>query len=131
MNYETTPWKVIRWIGILPIFVAIYIVAFYVFSFIQRFYSDPDSWNMIYVTPILGSAIAGVVSMIYAMKVAPSKRHIVAFVLLMIVVLYAGAIIFFDITQKRYFNMLAIIGSTVGSIIGYFVAKDPKAIEEI
>ena len=69
--------------------------------------------------------------MIYAVKVAPSNKHIVAFVLLIIIMLFAGAVIFLDFTQKKYFNMIAIVGSTVGSIFGYFVAKDPKAMEDI
>ena len=95
MNYNTTAWKIIRWVGIIPTFAAVYVIAYYLVYFAHSFYSDSGSWVLQYVTPVLGSGIAGFFSIIYGVKVAPAHHAVVAFILLILMVLASGVLIFF------------------------------------
>lgn len=69
--------------------------------------------------------------MMYAAKVAPGYKGTVVFILLILVVMLVGASIFMEFIKKDFSNTAAVLGSTVGSCIGYFVSKDGKGLENI
>ena len=121
--------NIIRWIGIIPAFAAVYLIAYYIVYFSQSFYSDSDSWLIIYVAPVIGSLVAGFFSIVYAVKVAPNYKPVVAFVLLILMVMASGIFIFFSAFRETVSNTIALIASLLGTIGGYFMAKDEENLE--
>lgn len=130
-DYNTTFWKIIRWIGVLPIFVVAYFIVYLIVYLGQRFYADPDSWAIKYFVPIFGSLMAGMFSIVYAAKVAPSYKKYVAAILLGLMLMASGLLIYFSIYNEKYVNTLGIVASLVGNIIGFFICKEEINLEEV
>lgn len=122
---------ILRWIGILPCAVAAYLIVYYIVYYVQRFYSDANSWNMVYVTPIIASMGGGLAFMVYGVKVTPFHRNAVALILFVLILLIDGAAMFLSLHNKEYLEIISVVASVIGSIIGYILCKDEELIKTL
>lgn len=111
------------WLAVLPVFAVMHVIAYFIIYFSSRFWGDEHSWAVDYFTPMLGSFVSGLASIIYAAKVAPYYKRFVALVLFVLMAIVTIGLIYFDYTRGQYFYMFCIALSTVGYYIGYQVAK--------
>jgi ABC-type iron transport system FetAB permease component len=121
---ENPKWYWLRWIGIFPSAIIMSCVAYLIIEFVNRFYSDPDSWNMTFFTPLLASLISGIAFTGTAKYIAPSYKDVVSIVFIAIFILIAGCSLMLTLQNKDYFKFSKYVLSVVGAIFGHFIYKE-------
>jgi hypothetical protein len=124
MDYNTSFWKTLRWIGVLPCAIIACVVSYLIVQYVYSFLQDSDSWAVLYVIPIICSCLSGAIFILAGVYIAPSYRSNVAGVLLIIALLLAGATIYVDILHRDYFELIKLIASMLGSILAYVLDKE-------
>src|SRR5689334_1500907 len=111
----------LRWIGILPCSLLASVIVYLLYYYSSSFFADPNSGYTVYVAPIIASLVSGIAFIQAGKYIAPGFKKQVSFTLLCIVLLLSGAGIFLDIANKEYFQVLKLIASLAGTIIGFFM----------
>lgn len=121
---ENPKWYWLRWIGIIPSAIVMSCIVYLIILYINRFYSDPESWNMLYVAPLIASFGSGVGFIGAAKYIAPSYKDRVSIMLLMLILVCTGFELFLVIENQDYFHFSKYVLSALGAILGHFIYKE-------
>ena len=120
----------LRWVAVLPGSIATYLL----FYFLVRMMVSPERNGMYGIMDIIAPCSAGIGSaycyIIAGAYIEPAHKKITAFILLILLILSAGASAYFQIQNKNYYRLIELVATIVGLFIAYkeFENKYPDSL---
>ncbi len=112
--------KILRWVAVIPVAVISSILAYFIFYYCQDFFSDPKSTYMLYVAPVIGNFISGILFNYYGSLMAPDYNSRVSLGLLLVSCVFFGIIGFLNYISSEYLDLFCDVGFLAGCLVGYF-----------
>lgn len=118
---------ILRWIAVLPTMIIANIITSLIVDFCIRFWGDPDSYSVLYYSPVAGALFSSIASVTVSASVAPKYKKTVAFIIMILLTLLGGIGIFLNFINHNYFELIKTIFSIAGCILGYFLVNNEES----
>ncbi len=125
----TVKYAWLRWIGVLPIAIAAYLIAYNLLRLLSLLNvlfegKSPDGWYNLYIIPIIAAGAAGYAFVSSGVFTAPYHKKHTGLVLLIVITLLIGGALFVVLSKARVMSIIEVVASLVGAVIGFFAIEE-------
>lgn len=112
---------VLKWILFIPIGLIAGALCNIMINFVAKFSSGEGSWNLEYITPVLGMFVGANATMLMWITIVPSYKKGMTYLLLIIALLLCIGDIYLNFRDQIIFDGIKSIGAFLGFCAGFSI----------